>query len=200
MRDIKKIGETIRLLRTRKDISQKALAEKTKIKPTSLCKIESGSQIPSLEQIVKIAKALKVSENAILGIYEESNFISRLRKEFEKITTSTQYFKDNSEVFEKAELVFQTNNDYLVITCNKAFFNAIKEIADIENSKKSLKTYEYNNRVFKMQETYRKEIAEKETRNYFLITGEQMSKLLERSIENQRYFDNIMKSLQSEEN
>ena len=58
MRDINKIGETIKMLRDRKGVTQKDLAEKTKIKPTSLCKIESGSQIPSLEQVVKIAKAL----------------------------------------------------------------------------------------------------------------------------------------------
>lgn len=199
MRDITKIGETIKILREKKDIKQKDLADKIGIKKTSLSKIENGNQIPSLKQIVEIAKALNVKENAILGIYEESNFINRLRKEFKKITTSTKYFNDNCEVFEKDELVFQTNEEFLVITCNKALFNTIKEIADIENSKDKLKTNEYSNRIFKMRENYRKEIAENKTQNYFLITGEQMSELVKNSLEKQDYFDNLMKTLQSEE-
>ncbi|HWY78758.1 MAG TPA: helix-turn-helix transcriptional regulator [Candidatus Sulfotelmatobacter sp.] len=56
-----KLGNRIKSLRKKADLSQEELAEKAKIDLTSVSEIESGLRNPSLKTIHKIALALKVS-------------------------------------------------------------------------------------------------------------------------------------------
>ena len=53
------IGNAIKLLRKRKDISQKELSNLCGISANALCSIESGGTFPSKSTIAKICNALK---------------------------------------------------------------------------------------------------------------------------------------------
>ncbi len=56
----KNVGERIRKLRKKVELSQLQLAEKSKMDLTSISEIESGLRNPSLKTLHKIALALKV--------------------------------------------------------------------------------------------------------------------------------------------
>jgi transcriptional regulator with XRE-family HTH domain len=56
-----KVGNRIKTLRKKADLSQEELAEKAKIDLTSVSEIESGLRNPSLKTLHKISLALKTS-------------------------------------------------------------------------------------------------------------------------------------------
>ena len=57
--DTKKLGKKIKLARVEADLTQIQLAQKVKAKQKSISRYETGASLPSLETLVKIAKALK---------------------------------------------------------------------------------------------------------------------------------------------
>ncbi len=57
----KLLGQRIKELRKRNNLTQAGLAEIIGMETTNLCKLENGGQIPKEENIEKIAKALKVN-------------------------------------------------------------------------------------------------------------------------------------------
>lgn len=57
--DAKKLGKKIKLARIELDMNQTDLANKIKAKQKSISRYETGLSIPSIETLVKIAKALK---------------------------------------------------------------------------------------------------------------------------------------------
>ena len=61
-------GEKLVLFRTRKNISQKALAETLDITPTRLNYWEKGKREPDIAMIGKLATALDVSANVLIGL------------------------------------------------------------------------------------------------------------------------------------
>ncbi len=54
------LGETVRAKRTKADLSQEALAEKAGLSTVFISRVERGVESPSLDSLVKIAKALQV--------------------------------------------------------------------------------------------------------------------------------------------
>ena len=54
------LGETIRAKRAKADLSQEALAEKATLSTVFISRIERGVESPSLDSLVKIAKAFGV--------------------------------------------------------------------------------------------------------------------------------------------
>ena len=60
------IGNAIKLLRKRKDISQKELSNLCGISANALCSIESGGTFPSKSTFAKICNALKIPESYLL--------------------------------------------------------------------------------------------------------------------------------------
>lgn len=54
----KALGKKIKLARVELDLTQAQLAEKVKTLQKSISRYESGKAVPSLEVLVKIAKAL----------------------------------------------------------------------------------------------------------------------------------------------
>ena len=54
------LGETIRARRTESDLSQERLAEKAGLSTVFISRVERGIESPSLDSLVKIAKALGV--------------------------------------------------------------------------------------------------------------------------------------------
>ena len=57
--DAKKLGKKIKLARVEADLTQVQLAKKIKSKQKSISRYETSASLPSIETLVKIAKALK---------------------------------------------------------------------------------------------------------------------------------------------
>ncbi|MCD8508147.1 MAG: helix-turn-helix domain-containing protein [Candidatus Pacebacteria bacterium] len=62
----KKLGENLRKIRTKKDITQTGLAEALGVDKSFISNIENGKTNPTLSTITSIAKALGVSSNELL--------------------------------------------------------------------------------------------------------------------------------------
>lgn len=60
------LGNAIRVLRKKKNVSQKKLAEMCDISANALCNIESGKSFPGKETINKICEALQIPESYLL--------------------------------------------------------------------------------------------------------------------------------------
>ncbi len=63
----RKLGETIRKIRTKQKISQEELGFRAKLHRTYIGAIERAEQNVSIDNIHKIAKALKVSPGDLLN-------------------------------------------------------------------------------------------------------------------------------------
>ena len=64
--DAKKLGKRIKLARIEKDMTQGDLAEATQTLQKAVSRYETGLSIPSLETLMKIAKALEKSAGYFL--------------------------------------------------------------------------------------------------------------------------------------
>jgi len=64
--DAKKLGKKIKIARIELDMNQTDLADKIKAKQKSISRYETGLSMPSIETLVKIAKALKKSTSYFL--------------------------------------------------------------------------------------------------------------------------------------
>ena len=63
-----KIGIKIRLLRTKKKLSQEKLGEKADLSKNSISSIERGISSPSIETLDKIAKALNIELKELVDV------------------------------------------------------------------------------------------------------------------------------------
>ncbi|MCK9571876.1 MAG: helix-turn-helix domain-containing protein [Candidatus Omnitrophica bacterium] len=57
--DAKKLGKKIKIARIELDLNQTDLADKIKAKQKSISRYETGLSMPSIDTLVKIAKALE---------------------------------------------------------------------------------------------------------------------------------------------
>jgi len=64
--DAKKLGENLKKIRTKKNITQTELAETLKVDKSFVSNIENGKTNPTLATIVKIANAVGVSLDELL--------------------------------------------------------------------------------------------------------------------------------------
>jgi len=62
----KKLGENLRKIRTKKDITQTGLAETLGVDKSFISNIESGKTNPTLSTITNLAQTLGVSTNELL--------------------------------------------------------------------------------------------------------------------------------------
>lgn len=67
----KRFGKKVRQLRLAKELTQEALAEVAHLHPTYIGGIERGERNVSLDNICKIAKALRVSPSILFGGRDE---------------------------------------------------------------------------------------------------------------------------------
>ena len=65
------LGKRIRLLRKQKRLSQLVLAEMVDKSPTYISLVENGQKGPSLETLIDVANALKVTMDVLLAEYLE---------------------------------------------------------------------------------------------------------------------------------
>ena len=89
------IGEKIKQLRERNNLTQTALAKKLNITRSSVNAWEMGISIPSTSLIVELAKLFHVSTDYLLGLNETSTLdISFLNdNEILMLSELIQYFK-----------------------------------------------------------------------------------------------------------
>ena len=89
------IGEKIKQLRERNNLTQTALAKKLNVTRSSVNAWEMGISIPSTSLIVELAKLFHVSTDYLLGLNETSTLdISFLNdKEILMLSELIQYFK-----------------------------------------------------------------------------------------------------------
>jgi transcriptional regulator with XRE-family HTH domain len=64
--DAKKLGENLKKIRTKKDITQTQLAEILGVDKSFVSNIENGKTNPTLSTITNLAQALNVSTNELL--------------------------------------------------------------------------------------------------------------------------------------
>ncbi len=57
--DTKTLGKKIKLARVELDLTQTQLAQKIKAKQKSISRYETGTSLPSIQTLIKIAKVLK---------------------------------------------------------------------------------------------------------------------------------------------
>ena len=67
------LGKRLQSIRKQKGLSQEQLAAKLNISRQALSKWESDINVPSVDKIIDVAKALDVSVNELLGIEETTN-------------------------------------------------------------------------------------------------------------------------------
>lgn len=70
-----KFGERLRELRKQKNLTQRQLADLIGVKNSIISFYEVGDRIPSPEVIIKLASALHVSADYLLGIEKEESII-----------------------------------------------------------------------------------------------------------------------------
>lgn len=81
MKDIKELfGLRVRELRKRLDMSQEELAEKAKINPKYISRIEMGHQFPSTDILVKLAEALNVEVKDFFEFDHTTGTVKDLKK------------------------------------------------------------------------------------------------------------------------
>lgn len=60
-------GERLRRIREQKRLSQAELAEKTGLQPSAISHFESGRRRPSIDNLMRLADALFITTDIILG-------------------------------------------------------------------------------------------------------------------------------------
>lgn len=180
------IGKRIRGVRESKGITQTALGEKIGLQKSTISKIESGSQSHNLENIVDIANTLDVRLEYLLGLDnipdEITEHLTAVIKLFGEITTTKAHTVKYKSIYNSEELIFQIDEDYLMLKANKSIFKLIKAIAKAENSKGKLSKNECIHRIRTAEKNLEQNRNEGEDESYFLITGKQMEQIIEKAV------------------
>lgn len=92
--DIKELGNQIQKYREQAHFSQEALAELIECSPNYISQIERGKKAPRLDKFIKIADALDVSTDLLLGKYRKNHARERLNNldaQLQKLPLDKQY-------------------------------------------------------------------------------------------------------------
>lgn len=77
------LGERITRLRKKLDLSQKELADKTNLTEATLSRYENDLREPKGDTIIKIANALSVTTDYLLGNSDHNDFITKIEKDID---------------------------------------------------------------------------------------------------------------------
>lgn len=106
----KTIGHRIKLMRQTHGLTQAALAEALGTTQSNVSDVERGARKPTLEQLVNVARVLKVSVDQILlneepengnGLLSDRRFLSRLQKIDQLSPRDKQALLKNLDMFLK---------------------------------------------------------------------------------------------------
>lgn len=102
------LGDNIKLLMKKNNISSKDLAEKVGVSPTHISYILNNKRHPSIELVQKIAHALGRTENELLDFESDDEVISEFLKDPSKknqIKTIAAHLDDKNVTPEKLKLL-----------------------------------------------------------------------------------------------
>ena len=102
--DIKAIGQFIKTMRKKEQITQKELAEQLNISPQAVSRWENGESLPDTMLLLDLSKCLHISVDLILEAGQQESFIERTKKfnvldvpkGFEAIESVKKYFGEKS--------------------------------------------------------------------------------------------------------
>lgn len=199
------IGKRIKDVRDSKGLTQTALGEKCGFQKSTISKIETSIQSPSLENIVDISKALDVRPEYLLGLDNFSDTITEhliaVIELFGEITTTKAHTVKYKSIYNSEELIFQIDEDYLMLKANKSIFKLIKAIAKTENSKGKLSKNEYTRRIRTAEKNLEQNLEQnrnkEEDESYFLITGKQMEQIIEKAVKTEIAVKMALKEVES---
>ncbi|MFM9329409.1 helix-turn-helix domain-containing protein [Paenibacillus mesotrionivorans] len=80
MNTVKKIGENIRLLRLKKELSQEQLALHSGVNTSYLGQVERGENNPTIHTLEKIANGLEVPIGSLIGDSELTDCVEKNKK------------------------------------------------------------------------------------------------------------------------
>lgn len=87
-------GERLRRIREERKLNQSELAERTGFQPSAISHFESGRRAPSLENLTKLADALSIATDFLLGRQTTPTIagasVEKLLKHFEVMSTEDQ--------------------------------------------------------------------------------------------------------------
>lgn len=95
------VGDKLRTLRNERNLSQDRLAKKVSVTRASIATYESGNRLPSLYVLVRLARALGVTTDYLLGVSsDKASFldVSGLTpKQIEILDTLIENFRECSD-------------------------------------------------------------------------------------------------------
>lgn len=118
-------GNTLKEIRTSKNLSQENMANLLNISRTAYTKYETGDSLPSIQTIKIICEVLNVSANYLLGIDEDKiiNLENTIKNPF-NVTELYMYFNAYSRVNDSFDLgeykliIHKVDNKFLVDFCD----------------------------------------------------------------------------------
>ena len=148
------LGEQLKRIRVKKDLSQKELAELLGVTPASLSAYETGKKNPSLNVLIDIAKKCNVSLDWLCGLSQYENNLNEIKTYSDIIKLLTQISKtkliDFTDIYMVGACISFRENSAL-----KLFLNDFKKMYTLYTDKsidedvydlwieKTLKKYNY---------------------------------------------------------
>lgn len=96
---IQRLGDAVKEARTRRDLSQNTLAERTHVSLRTISDIENYRANPRLDSLCSLASYLNISVDAVIKDRKENNGSSTMQQILEELDTCSE---------EEQEIVLQT--------------------------------------------------------------------------------------------
>jgi transcriptional regulator with XRE-family HTH domain len=190
------IGKRVKRERNLKKMKQRELAEMTNIGITSLSKIENGKFTPKIEDLEKIAKALKIDFDYLVGSSNTKDqtmkFYTMFRNFFGIITTSNKYKAINKMVVNPEDFTFSTSKNYLMFSTDK--FELLSDFAKAEDLRSDVTEESYDNMLKIALVKHNKNIGKMKT--CYLISSEQIEEIIRDAIINQRFVESLFEQIE----
>ncbi len=98
--NVMKLGERLKVLRDRGNMTQEELAKKVQLSKANICKYEKNSVEPNIETIVKVCEIFNVTSDYLLGITDNAAPDEKTTDE-KKITPFTEREQEILSIFKK---------------------------------------------------------------------------------------------------
>ena len=93
-----KFPERLRAARNTRELSQEALAKRADLQPSAISHFETGARKPSFDNLRRLADALEVTTDFLLGRVDDMQEIAgadRLHRHLSQLSTADRDFADN---------------------------------------------------------------------------------------------------------
>lgn len=200
--DLYVIGERIHNARKSKKMTQEELAKISGVSKSTISRIENGKFI-KMEHLDKISQHLQLNPSEILGIDTISDNVDDFINLFCKIMYSNNLSLGIDGIINPTRLICASEEGNLVLYISDKLFTLFNDIAqafsDVEGIKdKELKEQVYKERLQDAKDKYKKKIFNP-AKPYFLLSEKNLADIINKAVDSQKHFENLMKSLNFEE-